>query len=86
MNKHFRSIVISPDQIEALKTGAPVLIIESQDQILLLKPESLTEKIVYEEQLLNFVQGLNQTEEKEDDFIDHSFNDSNPTGFGSSNY
>ena len=61
MNKHFRSIVISPDQIEALKTGAPVLIIESQDQILLLKPESLTEKIVYEEQLLNFVQGLNHS-------------------------
>ena len=61
MNKHFRSIVITPDQIEALKTGAPVLIIESQDQILLLKPESLTEKIVYEEQLLNFVQGLNHS-------------------------
>ena len=61
MNKHFRSIVITPDQLEALKTGAPVLIIESQDQILLLKPESLTEKIVYEEQLLNFVQGLNHS-------------------------
>jgi len=62
MNKHFRSIVITPDQIEALKTGAPVLIIESRDQILLLKPEALAEKIVYEEQLLNFVQGLNQSD------------------------
>lgn len=61
MNKHFRSIVITPDQIEALQTGAPVLIIESQDQIILLKPESQTLKICYEEQLLNFVQGLNQS-------------------------
>ena len=61
MNKHFRSIVITPEQIEALQTGAPVLIIESRDQIILLKPEALTEKIVYEEQLLNFVQGLNHS-------------------------
>ena len=60
MNKHFRSIVLTSDQLEALKTGAPVLIIESQDQILLLKPESLTEKVCYEEELLNFVQGLNK--------------------------
>jgi hypothetical protein len=60
MNKHFRSIVITPDQIEALQTGAPVLIIESHDQVLLLKPESQTAKVCYEEELLNFVQGLNK--------------------------
>jgi hypothetical protein len=62
MNKHFRSIVITPDQIEALQTGAPVLIIESRDQIILLKPEAQTSKVCYEEELLNFVQGLNHSD------------------------
>ena len=61
MNKHFRSIVLTSDQLEALKTGAPVLIIESGDHVILLKPESQTAKVCYEEELLNFVQGLNHS-------------------------